>query len=274
MRTVEVVTRRAAGPAGSGNGSDGGNGTGGQPVGGTIASTGPERGTHAGAVGAHPTCAPIRLLLVADRTAFREALALALGREPDLVAVSQAGTLAEARERLRNVEVDVAVVDLDLPDGDGADLIRDLRAGRPLVQVLVLTGSPGHDGLARAVAAGAAGALSKSAPLADIVAAVRRLCAGQPAMPPAELVALLRLAGERRERDQAARQALARLTRRECEVLAALADGLGDREIAARLAVSTETVRTHMVNLLGKLGAESRLRALVFAVKHGAVRID
>ncbi len=88
-----------------------------------------------------------------------------------------------------------------------------------------------------------------------------------------EVIELLRLAGQRREEEREARLALDRLTRREREVLQALADGLGDKEIAARLVLSVDTARRHMANILGKLGADSRLQALVLAVRHGAVEI-
>jgi DNA-binding NarL/FixJ family response regulator len=88
-----------------------------------------------------------------------------------------------------------------------------------------------------------------------------------------EVVELLRIAGRRREQDRSAQVVISRLTRREREVLQALADGLNDREIAERLHISTETVRTHMVNILRKLGVDSRLQALVFAARHGIVKI-
>jgi DNA-binding NarL/FixJ family response regulator len=216
---------------------------------------------------------PVRVLLVEDQTVFREALADALEREPDVAVVGLVGTITEARICLSQTSADVAVTELDLPDGHGIDLIRDLRKLRPLVQVLILTASADRYDLAQAVAAGAAGVLQKSAPLAEIVTAVRRLCAGQPVVDPAELVRLLRLAEQHRPEAEAARAALARLTPREREVLAALAQGLSDKEIAQQLHVGRETVHTHMVNLLGKLGVESRLQALVFAVKHGIVRL-
>ncbi len=84
---------------------------------------------------------------------------------------------------------------------------------------------------------------------------------------------MLQLAGEWRAEDNEVRAALSRLTAREREVLQALADGLGDREIADRLVLSVDTARRHMANILGKLGADSRLQALVLAVRHGAVEI-
>jgi len=214
----------------------------------------------------------IRVLLVEDHTSFRQALALMLAREPDLAIVGEAGTVAEARSLLAGV--DLAVFDLDLPDGNGADLIRELHIASPGAQVLVLTASAGRRDLARAVAAGAGGVLHKSAPIAEIIASMRRLWAGEPLHAPHELVALLREVGEEQARDRTVRDAFSRLTPREHQVLVALATGLGDKEIAVRLGVRQETVKTHMANVFAKLGVESRMQALIVAVRHGVVRLD
>lgn len=222
------------------------------------------------------TCAtsdePIRVLLVEDHRSFRQALAFMLGREPDIVVVGEVGSLAAARPRL--VEVDVLVLDLDLPDGEGTSLIQDLHAVRPGGSALVLTASADRIDLAAAVAAGANGLLHKSVPIATIVEAVRHLCAGEPVLTTPELVALTRQGQRLRAENRVAEQALGRLTPREREVLECLAKGLGDKEIAGRLHVSKDTVHTHMVNLLGKLGVESRLQALILAVRVGAVTLE
>jgi DNA-binding NarL/FixJ family response regulator len=218
--------------------------------------------------------APIRIVLVEDHTVFRQAMAMALDREPDLRVVGGAGTLAEARELLRSVSADVAVVDIDLPDGSGIDLIREVIKPGSLAEVLVLTASATRIDIARAVEVGASGVLHKTTPLPQIVDAVRRLCAGQPVMEPAEMVALLRLVNEHRMSQQRAEAALARLTRREREVLTLLGEGLGDKDMAERLHVGKETVHTHMVNILGKLGVETRLQALIFAIRHGLVHLE
>jgi DNA-binding NarL/FixJ family response regulator len=215
----------------------------------------------------------IRLVLVEDHTVFRQAMTMALNQEADLEVVGGAGTLAEARALLAQTPADVAVVDIDLPDGSGIDLIREEIKPGGLVQVLVLTASATRMDLARAIEAGASGVLHKTTPLPEIVDAVRRLCAGAPVMDPTEMVALLRLVNEHRmirRRDEAT---LASLTRREREVLTLLGEGLGDKEMADRLHVSRETVHTHMVNVLRKLGVETRLQALIFAVKHGLVQL-
>jgi len=217
---------------------------------------------------------PIRVLLVEDHASFRQALAFMLEREPGFEVAGQVGSLAEAREldgeTLENVEV--AIVDLALPDGDGLDLIEDLSS-QPRTMTLVLSASLEPGRFARAVEAGASGVLHKSTPIKDIVEAVRKLRAGEALLSPAEVVEMLRLVGRERQEEHAARQAVERLTPREKEVLQALAEGLESREIAEKLNVTVETERTHMVNILHKLGVHSRLQALVFAARHGVVQI-
>ena len=104
--------------------------------------------------------------------------------------------------------------------------------------------------------------------------AVRRLRAGETLLPLEEVMQLLRFAGFRREQEHDARQAIVRLTPREKEVLNALADGLDGKEIAERLHISLPTERNHMTSILAKLGVHSRLQALVFALRHGAVDIS
>jgi two-component system nitrate/nitrite response regulator NarL len=222
----------------------------------------------------HTKNGPIRVLLVEDHASFRQALAFMLEREPGFEVAEQVGSLAEAREldgeTLENVEV--AIVDLALPDGDGLDLIEDFSS-QPRTMTLVLSASLEPGRFARAVEAGASGVLHKSTPIKDIVEAVRKLRAGEALLSPAEVVEMLRLVGRERQEEHAARQAVERLTPREKEVLQALAEGLESREIAEKLNVTVETERTHMVNILHKLGVHSRLQALVFAARYGVVQI-
>ena len=213
-----------------------------------------------------------RVLLVEDHTSFRQALAFMLDREPDLTVVGQAGTLAEARDQL--ADIDVAVVDLDLPDGDGLALLRELRAASLRSAVLVLTASASPRDLARVVEAGAAGTLHKSVGLRDIVEGVRRLAAGESLFSPQEMVDLLRLAGEQREQDRDVQAGFARLSPREHEVLQAVAEGLSDKEVAERLRVRADTVRAHMTSILGKLGVDSRLQAVLLALRHRVVSVS
>lgn len=214
---------------------------------------------------------PRRVVLVDDHATFREPLTFMFDREPDFAVVAQAGSVAEAREKLEGI--DLAVVDLNLPDGDGTELIKELRAVNPRGIVLVLTANDDREAHARAVEAGAAGVLHKSARVAEVVGASRRLLAGEPLLSTDDVIELLRLAGRGRERDRQAQRAIERLTPREMDVLRSLADGLSDNEISGRLHVGVGTVRNHLVSIFGKLGTNSRLQTLVFALRHGVVEI-
>ncbi len=196
-------------------------------------------------------------------------------REPEFRVIEQASTLAEARrlsgESLKNV--DVAVVDLGLPDGDGLNLVEDFSSSGPRITTLVLSASLEPGRLARAVEAGAAGVLHKSTPIKEIVDAVRRLKAGEALLSSGEIIEMLRLIGRERQEEHDVRRAIEQLTPREREVLQALAEGLESREIAERLNITVETERTHMVNILHKLNVHSRLQALVIAARYGLVQI-
>jgi DNA-binding NarL/FixJ family response regulator len=217
----------------------------------------------------------IRLLLVDDHASSREPLAMLLDDEPDLTVIGRADTLAGARELLAGgLQVDVTVLDLGLPDGPGEDLIGPLLATNPRGAVLVLTSFSERDRLARAVGAGAAGVLNKASDVATILDAIRRLHRGERLIAPDEAAAALRLtqtSGLERQRELAL---LETLTPREREILEVLAEGLADKEIAARLSVSTATVRTHVNAILAKTGARSRTQALILAVRHGLIRIE
>jgi two-component system nitrate/nitrite response regulator NarL len=214
-----------------------------------------------------------RLLLVEDHASFRQTLALVFDQEPDFEVVAQAGSLAEARRMMKGREADVGVIDLSLPDGEGVELIEELREANPLFAALVLTASLDREEHARAVEAGAAGVLHKSADVDEIIDATRRLAAGETLISQEELVEMLRLAGQSREEEREARASIEQLTPREMEVLRALAEGLSNREIAHRLHMSVDTERTHMMNILNKLSVHSRLQALLFAARYGLIKL-
>jgi two-component system nitrate/nitrite response regulator NarL len=198
-----------------------------------------------------------RIFLVEDHASFRQALAFMFER---------------AFLRRSPKGFDVAVVDLALPDGDGFGLIEELSS-RPEIMTLVLSASLEPTLFARAVEAGASGVLHKSAPIGEIVDAVRRLRSGEALLSPAEVVEMLRMVSRRRQEEYEARRAIEKLTPREKQVLTALGEGLDSKDIAEKLHITVETERTHMVNILGKLDVHSRLQALVFAARHGLVEI-
>ena len=217
----------------------------------------------------------IRLFLIDDHASFRELLALRLQFEADVAIVGEAGSIQGARELLRHVvgDIDVALVDLDLPDGSGVTLIHELHQGNPEIQVVVLTASGDRRRHADAIAAGAVGVLLKDAPAAEIVAAVRKVSAGESILSPRDAIELLRLNDQQRLSEREVTAVTDRLSPRELDILQLLAEGLGDEEIAERLFVSPKTVRNQMVSILNKLGVDSRLQALVAAVRYGIVAI-
>lgn len=215
-------------------------------------------------------------MLVDDHATFREPLAMMLGWEPDLEVVAQAGTLSGAREVLDSdaPAMDVAVVDLDLPDGSGAEFIQDLNNARSGVMVLVLSAHAEQQRLARAIEAGAAGIMHKSAGPQQVIEAVRSLYSGEQLLSQQEIIEALRFVSRERAQSHEARIIISRLTAREREVIQGLAEGLSDKQMAEKLYLGSGTVRAHLTSVLAKLGVESRLQALLFAVRHGLVEVS
>jgi DNA-binding NarL/FixJ family response regulator len=218
----------------------------------------------------------IRIIVVDDHDTFRDPLAFMLERESDLTVVARPRSLAEAKEVLKSAElaVDVAIVDLNLPDGSGTDLIKELRRSHPRAKALVLSAMSEQKYLAEAIEAGTAGVMHKSTRISDLVEAVRRLATGEQLLTQQEVIEALRFIGRERESHREAQALSEKLTPREREVLQALAEGLSDKEIAQRLHVGAGTVHSHVTNILSKLEVSSRLQALVFAVRHGLVTIE
>lgn len=209
--------------------------------------------------------APIRVLLVDDHAMFSSSLAFVLDAEPDIKVVDTAATARAALAKAAALLPDVVLLDHRLPDGNGVDLIAPLLATAPAPQVVMLTASTSDHILISAIEAGAAGFIDKSRDLGDVISAVRSAAAGESLVSPQLLARLLpRL--RRQQLDPADT-----ITERERDVLASLAQGMTNAQIAARLSVSVHTVRNHIVNLSGKLGAHSKLEVLAIAVRKGLI---
>ncbi|MFG1677429.1 response regulator transcription factor [Micromonospora sp. NPDC049282] len=198
----------------------------------------------------------IRLLLAEDQGMMRGALALLLNLEPDIEVVAEVGTGAGAVEAARRVRPDVALLDIEMPDGTGLDAAAALRAEVPTCRVLILTtfGRPGY--LRRAMAAGARGFLVKDGPVEELAAAVRRVLAGERVIDPALAVAALSAGPDP-------------LTGREREVLAAAMDGATVADVAAELHLSESTVRNYLSAAIGKTGTRNRIEAARAARANG-----
>lgn len=201
-----------------------------------------------------------RVVLVDDHELIRQGLARAFERDPEMEIVGQAANVVQALHTWQQLRPDVVVTDLQLPDGTGLDVIRAIRQHDREVGLVVLTMHSGDQHIFAAMEAGASAFVGKDAPARDVVSAARHarvsprsfLCTGL-----AE--AMLRRATSETPK----------LSEREREVLALLADGLGTAAIAGRLYVSESTAKTHMARIYQKLGASNRAQALVSAMRLG-----
>lgn len=204
---------------------------------------------------------PIRVLIVDDHDMLREGLATFLKAFPDMQMVGEAANGLEAVERCRELSPDVVLMDLLMPEMDGVAAIKDIHAERPGMAIIALS-SFGEERLVRsALEAGALSYLLKNVSAESLAEAIRLACAGISSLSP-EASAVV-VSG----RDTPA--PLDDLTPREREILRLLVDGRTNAEIAAHLGLSLYTVKNHVRNLLGKLGAGSRTEAVSLALQSG-----
>ncbi len=209
---------------------------------------------------------PISIVLVEDHVSFRQALAYVFDSKPGFVVSGQAATLSEARGMLD--EGDAAIIDLTLPDGSGKDLIRELRVKNPEMTILVLSATLEQQNLCEVIEAGASGVLDKLSGVREICEAIPRLRAGEVVLSYDEVEEVLKAASQRAA-DRSPHPDP--LTRGDKDMLRALADGLDDANIAARFRVPVEKARSQLAAILTKLGARSRLHALLIAARRGLV---
>jgi DNA-binding NarL/FixJ family response regulator len=210
----------------------------------------------------------IRILVADPHSLFRQAIHAALDREPDLTVVAEAGHAESAIAAAREHAPDVVVLDADLPGRDVGRMtdelstVRARRGGRS--RVIVVAGEEDQQLLVTVLEAGAAAYMTKLSPLEYLVSTTRAVVRGETVVPPAMLGPLVRqlLAREREQLETFER--VVRLTRRELEVLRLVGAGANNQRIARELSISPQTARTHVQNVLGKLGVHSRLEAAAF----------
>nr|WP_300045497.1 response regulator transcription factor [uncultured Nocardioides sp.] len=201
------------------------------------------------------------VLLVDDHELIRQGLARAFEREDGMTVVGQAGSVAEGVSLWRSLEPDVVVTDLQMPDGSGLDVVRAIRQESESTGAVVLTMHAGDDQIFAAMEAGASAFVGKDTRATEVVSAARHAAVA----PRTFLCAGLSQAVMRR----ATAPAPPKLSGRESEVLALLADGLGTSEIASSLYMSESTAKTHITHIYQKLGAVNRAQALVGAMRLG-----
>lgn len=213
--------------------------------------------------GCHDGTMTSRVFLLDDHEIVRRGLAELIDSADDLQVVGEAGTAREALEGLAATPADVAILDVQLPDGNGVEVCREVRSMYPETRCLMLTSFADDEAMFDAAVAGASGYVLKQVRGADIVGAIRRVVRGEQLIEPE----MLERALERLRRGPEEDPRLAGLTPQETRILNLLADGLTNRQIAEEMFLAEKTVKNYVSNLLSKLGMSRRTEAAVFAVK-------
>lgn len=204
---------------------------------------------------------PIRILIVEDHHVVRQGLAALLKTVPDMTVVAQAADGAEGVRLFREHKPDVTIMDLRLPVLSGVDAITQIRSEFPSARIIVLTTFDGDEDIYRALQAGARGYLLKDMFGEELMEAIRVVHSGRTRIPPAIAERL------------AERMGGPNLTNRELEVLQAIVAGQSNKEIAFGLGISEATVKTHINNILSKLGVTDRTQATTAALQRGIVHL-
>jgi two-component system response regulator DevR len=209
------------------------------------------------------TAGPIRVFLTDDHEIVRRGIAALVDAQDDMEVVGEAATAAQARARILAVLPDVAVLDVRLPDGSGIDVCRAVKQERPGIRCLMLTAYDDDDALRSAVIAGADGYVVKDIRASTLLDDIRAASRGRRLIDPRVAA---RVSSQLREPADDPR--FASLGLRERQVLALIADGLTNRQIAERLSLAEKTVKNYVSSLLAKLGLERRTQAAVLHLEH------
>jgi DNA-binding NarL/FixJ family response regulator len=201
----------------------------------------------------------IRILTVDDHALLRNGIAGLVNDERDMKMVAEAATGVEAIKQFKQYHPDITLMDLQMPEMSGIEAIVEIRSEFPEARIIVLTTYTGDVQVARALKAGARGYLLKARVNRDLVDVIRAVYSGQKRIPPEIAAELAEHAGEED------------LSAREVEVLGLVARGNANKEIAARLAITEETVKSHIRRILDKLRANDRTHAVTIALKRGII---
>ena len=209
---------------------------------------------------------PIRILLVDDHSVVRQGLRMFLALDPELEVIGEAADGAEAVRMARELNPDVVLMDMLMPVMDGVAATAAIRRELPDTEVIALTSVLEDEKVIGAVRAGAIGYLLKDTEADDLRRAIKAAANGQVQLSPKAAARLMR--------EVRAPDSPEALTERETDVLRLLAQGKSNKEIAHQLSLSEKTVKTHVSNILAKLGVPSRTQAALYAVRIGLVSID
>jgi two-component system, NarL family, response regulator LiaR len=212
---------------------------------------------------------PIRLLLADDHPIVRDGLAAILGTQSDFEVVGEAANGLEAVQRAVALNPDVILIDLEMPELDGVEALKQIRVACPKARAIVFTAFDTDERIVSAVQAGAQGYLLKGAPREELFKAIRVVSEGGSLLQPIVASKLMNHVRARNEDEPEPEP----LTDREMEVLRLLAQGRSNKEIAATLVISERTVKFHVSSIMGKLGAGNRTEAVSIAAGRGLVSL-
>lgn len=204
---------------------------------------------------------PIRIFSVDDHPLLREGIAALVNNQPDMLVAGEAATGAEALQLFKQLQPDVTLLDLRLPDTSGIDILIAIRSEFPDARIIMLTTFEGDVEIHRALQAGARGYLLKNMPPSELLEVIRQVHAGKKRIPPAIASQLAEHMSDET------------LTEREVEVLREVAGGNKNRDIANKLFISEETVKVHIKHIMEKLGAADRTQAVTIGVRRGIIQL-
>jgi DNA-binding NarL/FixJ family response regulator len=217
---------------------------------------------------------PMRVLIVDDHPMVRQVIRIACEERPALQVVGEAGFGAEAIDRCLELEPDVLVLDLGLPDIDGTEVIRQLKATGSPVHILVITGRDDRATILNVLKEGAEGYLEKTGSIDRIGAAIEAVGSGTHVFSVEQRRGLQEEIGDIARRTREAAKAASTLSRRERQTLALISEGMTTRQMARLLQVSERTVESHISSLYQKLGVRTRVQALHRGAGLGLVELQ
>ena len=211
---------------------------------------------------------PIGVFLLDDHEIVRRGLCDLINHEPDLMVVGEASSVAEALPRIAVCAPRVAVLDVQLGDGSGIEVCREIRSSHPEIACLMLTSYADDEALLDSVVAGASGYVLKQVRGHDLLDGIRRAAAGQSLLDPSVTARVI----ERLRTGPKEDRRIATLTPREAEILDLVAEGLTNRQIGESLHLAEKTVKNNVSNVLMKMGMQRRTQAAVYAARHADKR--